>query len=329
VSGRVVLAADGGGSKTDLALVREDGDVLAFVRGGSSSPQNLGMSAAFAVLEQLVDQAVEEVGIELPVDVARLFLAGIDLPADAVRATEEAARRGWARTTAVDNDTFAILRAGSETGWGVAVVCGAGINCVGVAPDGRHARFPALGWTSGDWGGGGDVGTAAVSAAARSEDGRGPRTTLERVVPAHFGLRTPSELAEAFHYRRIETTRVGELAPVVLAEAVDDPVAAEIRDRLAGEVATLAATALRRLDLLDAEVEVVLGGGLLQAGDSGLLSGIEGRLRAIAARTVIRVCDLPPIVGAALAGLDDLGATPEAHRRLRESDLRAREVSRG
>ena len=82
-------------------------------------------------------------------------------------------------------------------GWGVAVVCGAGINCVGVAPDGRHARFPALGWVTGDWGGGHDVGIAAVSAAARSEDGRGPKTTLEEVVPAHFGFTTPSELAEA------------------------------------------------------------------------------------------------------------------------------------
>ena len=54
----------------------------------------------------------------------------------------------------VDNDTFAVLRAGTERGWGVAVVCGAGINCVGVSPDGRHARFPALGTITGDWGGG-------------------------------------------------------------------------------------------------------------------------------------------------------------------------------
>ena len=90
---------------------------------------------------------------------------------------------GWAARTIVGNDTFAVLRAGTERGWGVAVVCGAGINCVGVAPDGRQARFPALGSITGDWGGGYDVGLAAVSAAARSEDGRGPRTSLEQAVP--------------------------------------------------------------------------------------------------------------------------------------------------
>jgi len=31
----------------------------------------------------------------------------------------------------------------------LAVVCGAGINCIGIAPDGRQARFPALGEITG------------------------------------------------------------------------------------------------------------------------------------------------------------------------------------
>jgi N-acetylglucosamine kinase-like BadF-type ATPase len=329
VSGRIVLAVDGGGSKTHAALVRDDGEMLALVRGGPSSPQNLGIDQAFAVLDRLVDAAFEQAGIEPPVDVARFFLAGVDFPADAARATEEARRRGWARSTAVDNDTFAILRAGSERGWGVAVVCGAGINCIGVAPDGRHARFPALGWTTGDWGGGDDVGMAAVSAAARSEDGRGPRTTLERAIPAHFGLRTPTELAEAFHRRELETGRVIELAPIVLAEAVADPVAADIRDRVADEVVTLAVTALRRLELLDREVEVLLGGGLLQSGDPRLMSRVEERLKKLAPNALLRVSALPPIVGAALAALDDLGASPAAYERLRENGLRTPEVNHG
>ena len=57
------------------------------------------------------------------------------------------------------------------------------MNCVGVGPDGRHVRFPALGQISGDaMDGGAAVGLAAVAAAARSEDGRGPMTELERLV---------------------------------------------------------------------------------------------------------------------------------------------------
>ena len=101
----------------------------------------------------------------------------MDFPAeeDALHAALEA--RGWADHLEVGNDTLAVLRAGTERGWGVAVVCGAGINCVGVAPDGRSVRFPALGRITGDWGGGYDVGLEALYVAAR-ERGR-PRAANE------------------------------------------------------------------------------------------------------------------------------------------------------
>jgi N-acetylglucosamine kinase-like BadF-type ATPase len=329
VSGRVALAVDGGNSKTDLALVREDGELLALVRGGGSSPHHLGIGPAFDVLGDLFAQAAAEAQIDAPVGAARLFLAGVDFPVEVERATREAADRGWAGDVAVDNDTFAVLRAGAERGWGVAVVCGAGINCVGVAPDGRHARFPALGWLTGDFGGGQDLGTEAVAAAARSEDGRGPRTTLEQAVPAHFGLATPTALAEAIHFGRISSQRVVELAPVVLAEAGDDPVAASIRDRLAEEVVTLARVALARLDLLGAEVEIVLGGGVFQSGDAGLLRAVTAGLREIAPAAEIRAAAVPPVFGAALACLDAFGAAPAARARLREQAAPPQEVPHG
>src|SRR5438046_10127605 len=130
-------------------------------------------------------------------------MAGVDFPTEERELHNAAAARSLAQRIAVGNDTFAVLRAGTTKGWGVAVVCGAGMNCVGVSPDGRHARFPALGSISGDWGGGYDVGLAALHAAARSEDGRGPRTSLERSVPAYFGLVAPHELAEEIHRNRI------------------------------------------------------------------------------------------------------------------------------
>src|SRR5205823_4780183 len=203
-------------------------------------------------------------------EIAHVHLAGADLPAEELELERAVASRGWAARAVVANDTFAVLRAGTDAGWGVAVVCGAGINCVGVAPDGRHARFPALGAITGDWGGGYDVGIAAGSAAARSEDGRGPKTSLERAVPADLGLETPTDLAEAVHRRRISLRRVAELPPVVFAEAAQDAVAAGIVNRLAGEVAALARVALERLGLEQEPTEVLLGGGLLRSGDGRL-----------------------------------------------------------
>ena len=318
----IVLAADGGNSKTDLALVSREGEALALVRGPRSTPQYLGVEGCLEVLGRLLAEALAGAGLDGsdgPVaEVAELLLAGVDFPADERELEAAAARRGWARATNVENDTFAVLRAGTDAGWGVAVVCGSGINCVGVAPDGTHTRFPSLGAITGDWGGGYDVGLAAVVAAARSEDGRGPKTTLEESVPAHFGLETPRELAEAIHRGRLEQARFVELAPVVIQEAHEDAVAGEIVDRLAAEIAALARVALDRLELTREPVEVVLGGGLLQGGDGRLVEAVRSELGQVGPALSVRATTSAPIVGAALLGLDALGAPAQAKARARD-----------
>ena len=263
----------------------------------------------------VLDALAREVGA--PADLAVLLLAGLDFPdeEDAYRA--EAARRGWAPEIAVGNDTFAVLRAGSERGWGIAVTCGSGINCVGVAPDGTQVRFPSLGAVSGDWGGAGDVGLAAVSAGARSKDGRGPRTELEQVVPAHFGARDPVELARVIQAGTIAWSRLGELAPLVFGLADSDPVAGEIVDRLAAECVVLVRAAADRLGVTGEEVEVILGGGLLQSGNRRLLDGIRVGLREVDPGLSMQVARSRPIVGAVFAGLDRLGAEVAAYERAR------------
>jgi N-acetylglucosamine kinase-like BadF-type ATPase len=317
----LVLAVDGGNSKTDLALVRTDGSLVSFVRGSLSSPHHLGVDGCLSVLTRLLDEACAQAGLERsdgPVaEIAELLLAGLDSPAEEETFRDLVERRRWASRTVVGNDTFALLRAGTERGWGVAVVCGAGLNCVGVGPDGRHARFAALGPTTGDWGGGFDVGLAALSAAARSEDGRGPLTTLEREVPAHFDLSKPLELAQALHLKKIPMRRLVELSPIVLEQAADDPVSAGIVDRLAAEVVALARVALTRLELTRQPVQVILGGGVLRSGNTRLLGGIEAGLHELGPEIIVCVSASSPIVGAALLALDEVGAGLAAQERLR------------
>jgi N-acetylglucosamine kinase-like BadF-type ATPase len=324
----LLLAVDGGNAKTDLALVAPDGSVLALVRGPGSSPHEHGVDGALDRIEALLLEA----GADGPAAHAELLLAGVDFPAEVEAVQRRAQERGWAERVEVANDTFAVLRAGTERGWGVAVVCGAGMNCVGVAPDGRHIRFPALGTITGDWGGGQDVGAAAVWAAARSQDGRGPKTTLEQLVPAHFGLETPLQLAEAVHAGGVSQRRFVELAPLVLLEAARDDAAARIVARQAEEIVTSVRVALERIGEVDEPADVVLGGGLMQARDPRLLAAIESGLAELGIPYSLRVVDSPPVVGAALRALDINGAEPSAYARLRDAlaaDERLAEVLHG
>jgi N-acetylglucosamine kinase-like BadF-type ATPase len=318
-----ILAVDGGNSKTDVVLVDAAGGVLGAARGPGTSHHQLGLAAAMETLDALVAAAARDAGLPPdgagpPAQVGVFCLAGLDLPADDEVLGPAVAGRGLAERVLLHNDVFAVLRSGSDRTWGVGVVVGAGMNCVGVAPDGREVRFPAIGELSGDWGGGRDVGVAAVGAALRGEDGRGPRTTLTRAVPGWFGLPSALAVVEALFLGRIDRRRVLELVPLVFAEAeAGDPVAAGIVARQVDEVVAMAGAAIHRLGLTGRDVDVVCGGGLFHGDAPAFLERIGSELGKVAPGARLRQVTAPPVVGAALLGLDRLGAPPGAAQRLR------------
>lgn len=322
MSSDLLLAVDGGNSKTDIAVLTTDGTILGRARGGGFRPQAVGLDTAMDVLAALRAEAMAEAGVgaDTVVDGITAFLAGADLPHEVKALREAVGARRWAVTQRVDNDSYAVLRAGASRPWGVGVVCGTGINCVGVAPDGRTTGFAALGRISGDWGGGIDMGTSALWHAARAEDGRGPRTALHALVVDHFGLATVADVTAALHSGDLPALRLSELCPAVFAARDDgDGIAAELVERLAAEIARMALTVLCRLQLVTApEPEVVLGGSVLAAGHRALLDDVEQRLRAAVPDVRPVVCTQPPLLGAALAALDLHPRTdPGAEARLR------------
>ncbi|MCX5524124.1 N-acetylglucosamine kinase [Streptomyces bobili] len=312
-----VLAIDAGNSKTDVAVVAADGEVLATARGGGFRPPAVGVGPAVDALADAVTRAYAAAGVTSVTHVSAC-LANADLPVEEEQLAAALHARGWGETVEVRNDTFAILRAGVAEPRGVAVVCGAGINCVGMRPDGRTARFPALGRISGDWGGGWALAEEAMWHAARAEDGRGPATALAHTLPAHFGLDTVYALIESLHLERLPPARRHELTPVLFATASGgDAVARTLVDRLAAEVVGMATVALTRLDLLEEETPVLLGGGVLTAGHPQLDETITALLTAEAPKAVPQVVRQPPVLGAALLGLDRVGAGPEPQNRVR------------
>ena len=182
MSDQLVLAVDGGNSKTYLALSVRRPRARARPRpaelAAPSRPRGLHRrprAPARGRFEQgrpAAARALAEVGV--------LLLAGVDFPSEE---EELAAALGAAAGRPHDRRQRHLRRAarGHRGGWGVAVVCGAGINCVGVAPDGRQARFPALGAITGDWGGGHDVGLAAVVGGGAQRGRPRARTCLEQL----------------------------------------------------------------------------------------------------------------------------------------------------
>jgi N-acetylglucosamine kinase-like BadF-type ATPase len=300
------------------------------------------LAMTLRLLTGLIDQAQRQAG-RPGCPVARHLsacVANADLPEEEQALAAALRAQGWSNTTEVVNDTFAVLRAGldatatagpspatgasptaggpAERHWGVAVTCGAGINCVGVAPDGRKTGFLALGGITGDWGGGHGLGRAALWWAMRAEDGRGPETALRGAVAEHFGVPSVRDVAVGIHLGTISEASLGGLAPVVLALAgTGDDIATGLVRRQADEICVMALTVMRRLGLTALATPVVLGGSVLAARDPVLTAAVTDGIRASAPHAAVRITDVPPVAGAALLGLDHLGAGPEAERRLR------------
>ncbi|HEX9124480.1 MAG TPA: BadF/BadG/BcrA/BcrD ATPase family protein [Actinomycetota bacterium] len=317
-----ILAVDGGGSKVDAVLLGGTGEVLGTARVLEPKWDRTGDDLHMDSIQSALGGACADAGLDPDVrpvaDLGVYCLAGADLPADDRRILRGLADRGFSAENVLRNDTFAVLRAGTERDWGVGVVCGFGTNCSGVAPDGRIYRFPAIGGVSGDWGGGMDIGSDALWHALRARDGRGPRTALSELVPAHFGLRTPRQVMERLYFGRMETERLAELPPVVFrAAAKGDGIARGIVDRQADEVVIMAGAAIRKLRMAALDVDVVLGGGIFRNRFPTFFDRIRDGLQELCPQVGITVLTAPPIVGAAMLGLDRIGASTTSKSRVR------------
>ncbi|HLK02595.1 MAG TPA: hypothetical protein VKU39_22165 [Streptosporangiaceae bacterium] len=67
-----------------------------------------------------------------------------------------------------------------------------------------------------------------------------------------------------------------------------DPVARSLADRQADEIAVMAITAMRRLDLTGLATPVILGGGVITARNPLLMAGVSRQLAEAAPRAGAR-----------------------------------------
>ncbi len=320
-----MLAFDGGSTKTDAVLVSRAGAVLGRARVGPSNHQLVGLEGTVEALTNAVAAVLEDAnlgGPRRPLCPAGVYcLAGIDLPVDEEKLAPAIDALGWTEHAILRNDTFAISRAGTTKSWGIGVVCGTGMNCAAVGPDGRTVRFPALAELSGDFAPGGAwLGLRALGLALRDGDGRGERTSLSERVPAHLGETSAESVLTGIYTGSIPYGRLFELARVLLdAAAEGDAVARQAADTLADEVTAFVRAAVVRLDLQDEAVAVVLGGGVFDTTDTTFHDRVASGVRAAAPKAVLVRLDAPPVLGAALIGLDALGAPESARARARQA----------
>lgn len=303
----LVLGIDGGGTKTHALALDETGAVVGHGVAGPSNYHSIGLDKALAVFNNVAQQAL---GDQIA-DCAVGCLGACDLPRDETNLTNGILGLGFARSVQCYNDVFAPLRVGSRFPYGVAVTCGSGFNACGIATDGRKAQLVSLGSWTGDWGGGTDLGGAAMAAVYRAADWRGEPTILTDLVLNALNMPDLIAIAEQIETRQLTPQRVASLARLVFeaADGGDKPAQAIIK-RLANEIVTAASAFLRRLDMAEMDVDVVLSGGLTQGRGTLLFDTVIALLAERHPLASLRRATVAPVLGAALLAFDALHVAP-------------------
>jgi N-acetylglucosamine kinase-like BadF-type ATPase len=303
-----VIGVDQGGSGTRAVICALDGRILGVGAGPGACHVFSGMEAAMQATQTAVQAALAQAEMPLGQEAA-LFTGGYtgaDWPDeyDLLRAAVESL--GLARSVRIVNDSIAALRGGTAQPYGAILVAGTGANCALRAPDGREFIYHY--YHDEDLQGGGAIGRATLKAICRAETGRPPQPSLRARVLAFFGRPDVDTLIRDLVEGRLPYDCLPEIAPLVFEEAArGDLVAQKIIVHFGEGCAELLVNGLRRLDMLDLELEIVLSGGIFKAKSALLRQILEQDVKTGAPRARFIEARYEPVIGATLLALESLG----------------------
>jgi N-acetylglucosamine kinase len=320
---QIVLGIDGGGSSTRAVILDGEGNLLGSGQGGPSNYNSVGLAQAQAHIAEAVDAARRQAGLDArPFDAAFFGMAGVVSPLDHERIRSIAVNLNLAAAehTGVDHDCRIALAGGLSGRPGIVQIAGTGSSTFGVNARGEGWRSGGWGHLISDEGSGYWFGIQAMQAAVAAYDGRLPATLLEKSVLNFLQLKEMNDIFQPLYVDMLEKHEIARLAPLVLHAAEEgDGVALQLLARGVDLLADCVAAVARRLHMDADTVEIVLVGGLFQAGDLFVKPFADAVSKRLPSFRLLWP-ELSPTLGAGVLALEMIGVRPEAEaiRRLRD-----------
>ena len=304
---RIILAIDGGGTKTRCVAVDADGMTRGRGLAGPSNHLHVPIDAAADALRSATAAALRTSGATAAdVELVSAGLAGVDF--DGAGAVEAFGMlRGIGFDRAVVHGDMVIAHRGALAGApGVVALAGTGSSVLGLAADGTMIKVGGWGPLYGDQGSAHQLGRLGLTAAANAADGSGPATSLVAALSSALGVSTfRDSVARLYAEDASGQLMVAALAPCVDACAQDgDEVALRICRQAGAELANQVVSVLRRMPVDEQTVSyqgAVLSRSALVR--SAFCEAVTDAVRGVE----IRPPALEPIAGALLLGASAAG----------------------
>ena len=253
---------DGGGSKTQVCALHQDGTPM---KTADFGPLNLNGSSREIVGNTIADcvryMTTLPGGLEACLGLV-IGMAGVSNQR-VTRLVEETVRKcGYTGPLKVLGDQEIAL-AGAVEGPGAVLIAGTGAICFGKDAEGKPFRCGGYGYLIDDGGSGYAIGRDILIAVAHAEDGRGPVTCLTQGVYEFLHVSSIGEVITWLYNPDTGKKQIAALAPLLLkALEQGDEAAKEIASHAANDLAGLVVAAWRKTGMRGGEV--ALSGSILK-----------------------------------------------------------------
>src|SRR5688572_13186382 len=185
----VILAIDGGGSRTRCAAIDLGGQMLGIVEAGPSNHLIVERELAAASVSDAINKALFLCNLRrADVLCVSAGFAGVDYDGSGEEEMGDILRGTGFGRLAVNGD-MVIAHAGAFAGKpGVMALAGTGSSILGLGKNGERVKVGGWGPVFGDEGSAYRIGQRALRAAARDFDGRGEKTALTSAILDVFGI---------------------------------------------------------------------------------------------------------------------------------------------
>ncbi len=305
---KVILAIDGGGSRTRCLAIDRHGQVVGAAESGPSNHLLVHRDVVLDSLREATSQALAPAAL-LPEQVVCVSagMAGVDYDKTGAEEMEEAFREVGFHRSVITGD-MVIAHAGALGGRpGVLALAGTGSCILGIGPSGERVKVGGWGPVYGDEGSAYRIGQTALRVAARAHDGRGRSTMLVNALLKALDLNTFPETLKRVYVEKMEARQIAALSRVAyeVAESGDEA-AREIFIQAGEELAQAVAAAATRLNMQERDLRVSYQGSVFEACEL-----VRTRFTEVLKHTLSSVTVTPPqfepVVGALLIACESIG----------------------
>ncbi len=263
------LGVDGGGTKTHIAIVNNEGKIVGECFAGASNPLRVGIETAVSNILAAVDKACDENDLaRFDIVAATLGLAGVRRADLRQRVRERISQSLRIKKVDVFTDAEIALYGIGRNRPGIVIIAGTGSVAIGQNANGE--KFSAGGWgpLAGDEGGGAGIALSALHRIAKASDGRAKPTALSDIAVDYFRAGRIENLSVAIYAPQVDNARIAGFAKFVADTAKEgDTVAIDVLREAGTELGLAAKAVVENLGLQRLKIPIGLVGSVFKSGE--------------------------------------------------------------